>query len=59
VPSWFLIAESDRMINPSTQRFEAERMKAVIRSEPVDHMPLITAPDRVSVLIEEAASAVG
>src|SRR5882672_2998202 len=27
-PSWFLIAEEDRMINPKTQRFMAERMGA-------------------------------
>ena len=27
-PSWFLVAEQDRMIVPDTQRFMAERMKA-------------------------------
>src|SRR5512140_2383009 len=31
IPSWFLVAEDDRMIVPATQRFMAERMKATIR----------------------------
>jgi len=56
-PSWFLIAEEDRMINPKTQRFMAERMKATLRSCDVDHTPLLTAPDRVVDVIAEAAKA--
>src|SRR5215471_14971327 len=28
IPSWFLVAEEDRMIVPQTQRFMADRMKA-------------------------------
>src|SRR5215469_14129304 len=31
-PAWFLIAEEDRMINPKTQNFMAERMGAITRS---------------------------
>jgi pimeloyl-ACP methyl ester carboxylesterase len=54
-PTWFLLAEEDRMINPKTQRFMAERMKATIRSFPVDHTPLLTAPDKVVDIILEAA----
>ena len=54
-PSWFLIAEEDRMINPKTQRFMAERMKATVRSFAVDHTPLLTAPDKVVDIILEAA----
>jgi pimeloyl-ACP methyl ester carboxylesterase len=53
-PSWFLIAEQDRMIAPETQRFMAERMKARVRSHPVDHTPLVTAPGDVVALILEA-----
>jgi pimeloyl-ACP methyl ester carboxylesterase len=56
-PSWFLIAEEDRMISPKTQRFMAERMSANIRSEPVDHAPILTAPDLVVDVILKAASA--
>lgn len=55
-PSWYLLAEEDRMINPKTQRFMAERMHATIRSHAVDHTPLLTAPDKVVEIIVEAAS---
>ena len=54
-PSWFLLAEEDRMINPKTQRFMADRMHATIRSHPVDHTPMLSAPDLVTNLIAEAA----
>lgn len=53
-PSHSLIAEDDRMIAPETQRFMAERMRARVRSLPVDHAPLVTAPDAVVQVIREA-----
>jgi pimeloyl-ACP methyl ester carboxylesterase len=56
-PTWYLIAEQDRMINPKTQQFMAQRMKATVRSLAVDHTPLLTAPDKVVDLILEAAQA--
>ena len=56
-PAWYLLAEQDRMINPKTQRFMAERMKAAVRSFAVDHTPLLTAPDKVAEIILEAAQA--
>jgi pimeloyl-ACP methyl ester carboxylesterase len=56
-PVWYLLAEEDRMINPKTQHFMAERMKATIRSFAVDHAPLLTAPDKVVEIILEAARA--
>lgn len=46
-PSWYLLAEQDRMILPETQRFMAERMGATIRSHDVDHTPMYTASDLV------------
>jgi len=58
-PSWFLIAEEDRMINPKTQQFMAKRMGAQTRSFAVDHTPLLSAPDRVVDVIMEAAHSVG
>jgi pimeloyl-ACP methyl ester carboxylesterase len=54
-PAWYLLAQEDRMINPKTQRFMAERMKATVRSFPVDHTPLLTAPDKVVEVILESA----
>jgi len=54
-PSWFLIAEDDRMINPKTQHFMAKRMQARIHSFAVDHTPLLTAPEKVLEVIIAAA----
>jgi pimeloyl-ACP methyl ester carboxylesterase len=56
-PSWFLIAERDRMIVPETQRFMADRMKARVYSHPVDHTPSVTAPAVVVDVILEAIRA--
>jgi len=54
-PSWFLVAEEDRMINPKTQKFMAGRMGARIRRSRVDHSPMYTATDLVVDVISEAA----
>jgi pimeloyl-ACP methyl ester carboxylesterase len=53
-PSWYLLAEKDRMISPVTQRFMAGRMSALIDSLAVDHTPLASAPESVVRLIMEA-----
>ncbi len=59
-PTWFLMAEQDRMIVYETQRFMAERMHARARSHPVDHAPIVTAPGLVVEIIREAvADAIG
>jgi pimeloyl-ACP methyl ester carboxylesterase len=56
-PSWYLVAEEDRMISPTTQHFMAERMGARIRSEKVDHLPLVTAPEpAIDVILEAVAN---
>jgi pimeloyl-ACP methyl ester carboxylesterase len=54
-PTWYLIAEDDRMINPKSQHFMADRMGAKIHSHPVDHSPMISAPQVVIDVILEAA----
>jgi pimeloyl-ACP methyl ester carboxylesterase len=54
LPSWFLVAEQDRMIVAENQRFMAARMKARVRSHPVDHTPMVTAPSPVVDIIREA-----
>src|SRR4029077_16663068 len=58
VPSWFLVAEDDRMIVPDTQRYRAERMKAKIKPHPVDHTPSVTAPKVVVDIIRDAIRSV-
>jgi pimeloyl-ACP methyl ester carboxylesterase len=54
-PAWFLLAEEDRMINPKTQRFMADRMGARVRSQRVDHTPMYTEPNVVIDVMVEAA----
>jgi len=54
-PSWYLVAEEDRMINPKTQHFMAERMGATVRPHPVDHTPMYSASALVVDVILEAA----
>jgi pimeloyl-ACP methyl ester carboxylesterase len=58
IPTWFLIAEDDRMIVPETQRFMAERMKAHTKAHPVDHAPSVTAPGVVADIIRDAIRSV-
>lgn len=54
-PTWYLVAEEDRMINPKTQHFMAERMGARIRPHPVDHTPMYADSNVVIDVILEAA----
>ncbi len=57
-PSWYLVAEEDRMINPDTQRFMAARMNAEVVSHPFDHTPSVTAPNAVADLVIDAVRSV-
>ena len=53
-PSWFLVAENDRMISAKTQRFQAGRMGATVRTHAVDHSLMLTAPGTVVDVLVEA-----
>lgn len=57
-PTWFLVAEQDRMIVADNQRYMATRMRAQIRSHAVDHAPIVSAPAVVLDLLREAIAAV-
>ena len=57
-PSWFLVAERDRMVAPETQRFMAHRAESHTLAVELDHTPLTSAPDRVIAIIAEAVDAV-
>jgi len=59
LPSWFLVAEQDYMILPETQLFMSRRMRARVRTQPVDHTPSVTAPMVVVETIREAIAEVG
>lgn len=54
IPSWFLLAEDDRMIVPETQRYMAQRMQAKMTAHVVDHTPSVTAPRVVVDVIRDA-----
>lgn len=54
-PSWYLLAEEDRMIPQETQQFMADRMGAIIHSHKVDHTPMHTSPELVVHTILAAA----
>jgi pimeloyl-ACP methyl ester carboxylesterase len=57
-PSWFFVAEEDRMIPAQTQRFMAERMKARVHAAAADHVPMITKASTVVDVLLEAVRAV-
>ena len=56
-PSWYLLAEDDRMFSPKTQRFVADRMGAQVRSHHVDHAPQTSEPTIVIDFVLEAVRA--
>jgi pimeloyl-ACP methyl ester carboxylesterase len=58
IPTWFLVAEDDRMIAPETQHYMAERMKAKTKVHAVDHTPSVTAPEAVVDIVRDAMSLV-
>ena len=55
-PTWFLVAEHDRMIIKNNQLFMSSRMKAHVRNYSVDHTPMVTAPGVVLSTVLEAIS---
>jgi pimeloyl-ACP methyl ester carboxylesterase len=57
-PTWYLVAEQDRMIVLENQLFMAQRMNARSRANPVDHTPMVTAHSVVVDVIREAIAEV-
>lgn len=57
IPSWFLVTQSDRAINPELQRFMAKRIGAQTIEVNSSHVPFISHPREVAKLIEAASSA--
>lgn len=55
IPSWYLVAQDDRAINPELQRFMANRMGAKTTEIKASHVPYISQPQEVANLILEAA----
>ena len=57
IPSWYLVSQEDRAINPELERFYAKRMGAQTSEIKASHVAFISHPREVARLIERAASA--
>ena len=57
IPSWYLVSQEDRAINPDLERFMAKRMGAKTTEVKSSHVPFISHPKEVVKLIEAAATA--
>ena len=57
IPSWYLVAQDDRAISPELERFYAKRMNAKTSEIKSSHLPFISQPQAVALLIAQAASA--
>jgi pimeloyl-ACP methyl ester carboxylesterase len=57
-PCWFIQTPDDRVVSPELQAAEAKRMDAKAIALHSSHMSLLSHPDQVAAVIEEAASAV-
>ena len=57
-PSWYIVADQDRMIHPDAQRALARKIKANVTVLPTSHVPMVSSPDAVADAIGEAAKAV-
>lgn len=58
LPSWYLVATADQMIPPDLQRFFAQRMGATTEEFKSSHAPMVSHPDKVTHLIEQAAQSI-
>ncbi|MEH1969576.1 alpha/beta fold hydrolase [Nostoc sp.] len=58
IPSWFIVTQSDRAINPELQRFMAKRINAKTTEVNSSHVPFISHPKEVAKVIEAASTAV-
>lgn len=56
-PSFYMVAKSDRIINPDLERYYAQRMKAkkIVEIDEASHAVYTSRPDEVARFIAEAA----
>jgi pimeloyl-ACP methyl ester carboxylesterase len=55
LPSWFVVAANDEAIPPDAERQFAQRMKATTVEVTAGHLAMVTHPDTVVDLVEQAA----
>lgn len=56
-PSWYIVADQDRMIDPGAQRALAKKIGATTTTLPTSHVPMASDPQAVAKVIIEAARA--
>src|SRR2546428_11162448 len=54
-PSWYIVAEKDRMIQPDVERAMAKKINAKVTSLPTSHVPMLSRPKDVAAVIPAAA----
>jgi pimeloyl-ACP methyl ester carboxylesterase len=57
-PSWYVVAEKDRMIQPDLERAMAKKIGAKTTSLPTSHVAMLSRPKDVAAVILKAAEAV-
>src|SRR4029077_11393828 len=57
-PSWYIVANDDRTVQPELERFVAKRMKASTHAIDSSHVPMLSHPGFVVDVIRAAAKAV-
>jgi len=55
-PSWYIVAEQDRMIPSAVQRDSAARMNSNMLTLPSSHVPMLSRPREVASFIENAVA---
>jgi pimeloyl-ACP methyl ester carboxylesterase len=57
-PSWYLVAQEDKMIPPPVQRQMAKRAGATVAESPGSHSVYVSHPDAVAKVVERAAMSI-
>jgi pimeloyl-ACP methyl ester carboxylesterase len=57
-PSWYIVANNDRTVQPDLERFAAKRMGAHTYDLDSSHVPMLSHPDFVLDVIREAANSI-
>ncbi len=57
-PSWYVVAQDDRMIPPPAQRQMSRRAGATVTEVPGSHAVYVSQPAAVAAVIEQAAQAI-
>jgi len=56
IPSWYIVSQDDKAINPDAERFYAKRMNAKVTEIKASHVAFLSHPAEVARVIEQAAA---